>query len=156
MNNISKSVSDSGSMSSEKPVKTKKEALENCVSSDESVEETKPKPFNNITVVKDIPSSTKTITPKLPHDNQSTITIKTEWKADDISQVTSDNQSTSSAQSLQKYEPKENKDVNYKYVCVICDKRFSSKCLLTMHQVQHIKSDRSSYGVFMAALARTA
>ncbi|XP_050522489.1 uncharacterized protein LOC126895064 [Daktulosphaira vitifoliae] len=50
----------------------------------------------------------------------------------------------------------ENCSSNYQYFCVICDERFSSKCLLTVHQVQHIKSDRSSYGVFMAALARSA
>jgi hypothetical protein len=153
VNNISKSVSDSGSTSSDKTVKTKKETLENCISSDESVEEMKPKLFNNNIVVKDIPSSTKTITPNLPQDNQ-TLTIKTEWNGD-ISSVSSDNQSTSSAQSLQNYESRENMDLNYQYVCVICDKRFISKCLLTMHQIQHIKSDRSSYGVFMAALART-
>lgn len=152
MNTISKSVSDSGSMSSDKTAKTKKEALENCISSDESLEEMKLKSFSNNTV-KDIPCSSKTITPNVPHDNQ-TLTIKTEWEGD-ISPVSSDNQLTSSAQSFQNYEPKENVDLNYQYVCVICDKRFINKCLLTIHQVQHIKSDRSSYGVFMAALART-
>lgn len=155
MNNISKSATVPVSISAEKTAKIKEEASVKCVGSDESVEETKPKSFNNNIVTKNIPNSTKTTIQNPPHGNQSTLTIKTEWKADGVSQVSSGNQSTSTAQCHQNYESKENKDMIYKYVCVICDKRFMSKCLLTIHQVQHIKSDRSSYGVFMAALART-
>lgn len=127
------------------------------MSSDESVEDIKPKSTDGKTVqVQDIPDNTKIIIPNLPHDNQSMSTIKTEWNVDDTSQVSSDDQSSNSTHCHPKYNPKENKNVRLPYVCVICDERFSSKCLLTMHQVHHIKSDRSSYGVFMAALARTA
>lgn len=159
--NVSKSPSDPSSTSSEKMVKTKKEALENFVSNDEGVEEVKSKLMDSkIVQVQDIPNSTNTIISNLPHDNQTTLTIKTEWNADDISQGSSDDQSSNSAHGLPKYgekaEERENKAVKFQYVCVICDEHFRSKCLLTMHQVQHIKSDRSSYGVFMAALARTA
>lgn len=105
--------------------------------------------------VQDIPDSTNTNIPNLPHDNQLISTIKTEWNINNISQVTSDVLSISSAHCISKYRQKENKADKYQYVCVICDERFSNKCSLTMHQVQHIKSDRSSYVVFMAALAHT-
>lgn len=116
----------------------------------------KPKTIVTKTVkVQDIPNSTKSSIPKVEHDNRLMSSIKTEWNADDIL-VSSDDQSSNSAHCNSKSKHKENKVVKYAYVCVICDERFSSKCLLTMHQVQHIKSDRSSYGVFMAALARTA
>jgi len=154
---VSKSSSDSGSINSEKStVKTlKKEAVENYISSDESVEESKTKP-NGCNTVKDIPSSTKTIIPKSSHDNQTTLTIKTEWNADDLSQVSSDDHSSNSANCPPKYSPKKDKALKYQYVCVICDAQFMSKCSLTMHQVQHIKSDRSSYSVFMAALTQSA
>ncbi|XP_022177319.1 uncharacterized protein LOC111038502 [Myzus persicae] len=154
---VSKSSSDSGSINSEKStVKTlKKEATENYISSDESVEESKAKP-NGCNTVKDIPSSTKTIIPKTSHDNQTTLTIKTEWNADDLSQASSDDHSSSSANCPPKYSPKKDKALKYQYVCVICDAQFMSKCSLTMHQVQHIKSDRSSYSVFMAALTQSA
>lgn len=159
--NVSKSPSDSGSTNSEKMVKTtfKKETIETLVSNDEGAEEVKSKIMGSETV-QDIPNSTKTIISNLPHDNQTTLTIKTEWNADDISQASSDDQSSNSTNCLSKYrekaEEKEIKAVKFQYVCVICDEHFMSKCLLTMHQVQHIKSDRSSYGVFMAALARSA
>lgn len=136
----------------------KKEVAENCVSSDESVEETKLELIDCKTVqIQDIPNSTNTSDIlNLPKDNPLITTIKTEWSADDTSQVSSDDQSSSSSHCLPKYQEKHNKAVTYQYFCVICDEQFQSKCLLTMHQVQHIKSDRSSYGVFMAALARTA
>lgn len=159
--NISKSSSssDSGSSHSDKTVKTaiKKEFPDNSVSSDDSVDEKKEKTKDGKTVkTQDIPNSSSTIIPnQLPHDNSAMSTIKTEWNADDASQGSSDDQSSSSVNCLSKYTLKENKAVKYQYVCVICDEQFSSKCLLTMHQVQHIKTDRSSYGVFMAALARS-
>lgn len=156
----SKSSSDSGSINSEKStVKTlkKKEVIENYISSDESIEESKTKPNDYVAVeVKDIPSSTKTTIPKSPHDNQTTLTIKTEWNANDLSQASSDDHSSRSAHCPPKYSPKNDKALNYQYVCVICDAQFLSKCSLTMHQVQHIKSDRSSYSVFMAALTQSA
>lgn len=104
----------------------------------------------NIIKIQDIPNSTKSSIPKIEHDSQFMSSIKTECNADDISLVSSDDQSSNSAHCISKFKHKENKAE--KYICVICDKQFSSKCLLTMHQVQHIKSDRSSYGVFMAAL----
>jgi len=159
---VSKSSSDSGSINSEKAtVKTlKKEAVEIYISSDESVEESKTKPNGCDTIeVQDIPSSTKTIIPNSPHDNQTTLTVKTEWNADDSSLVSSDDLSSSSTNCPtcpQKYSPPKNKALKYQYVCVICDAQFMSKCSLTMHQVQHIKSDRSSYSVFMAALTQSA
>lgn len=154
MNNISKSSSDSSSSNSEKiPFNTiNKEDIENSINSNEYLEDIKPKTIAIKTVqVKDIPNSTKTTIPKLDHDNQSIPNIKTEWNADDISLVSSDDQLSDSTHCLLK-----NKVIKYAYVCVVCDERFSSKCLLTMHQVHHIKSDRSSYGLFMAALARSA
>ncbi|XP_060869866.1 uncharacterized protein LOC132944507 [Metopolophium dirhodum] len=155
----SKSSSDSGSINSEKAtVKTlKKEAVEIDISSDESVEESKTKPNGCDTIeVQDIPSSSKIIIPNSPHDNQTTLTVKTEWNADDLSLVSSDDHSSSSAHCPPKYSPPKNKALKYQYVCVICDAQFMSKCSLTMHQVQHIKSDRSSYSVFMAALTQSA
>lgn len=157
--NVSKSLSDSGSTNSEKIGKIKKEVIENLVSNDKGIEEIKPKTIDSKTVqVQNIPDSTKTIISNLPHDNQttSTLTIKTEWNADDISQASSDDQSSNSAHCLSKFGEKESKTVKFQYVCVICDEHFGNKCLLTMHQVQHIKSDRSSYGVFMASLTHTA
>jgi len=160
---VSKSSSDSGSLSSEKiNVKTlKKEAAENLISSDESVEESKTKSKSkpvgyNTVQVQDIPSSTKTVIPNSSHDNQATLTIKTEWKTNDLSQNNSDGHLSSSTHSLPKYTPQNNEPLKYQYVCVICDAQFLSKCSLTMHQVQHIKSDRSSYSVFMAALTQSA
>lgn len=115
--------------------------------------ETKPKTIDSMTFqVQDIPDSTKTNIPNLPQNNQSKPTIKMEWNADDISQVSSDDQSSISTHCLSKYQYKENKELKYQYVCVVCDERFVSKCLLTMHQVQHIKSDRSSYKFFIASL----
>jgi len=157
---VSKSSSDSGSVNSEKATaKTlkKKEVIDNYISSDESVEDLKTKPNGSDSVeVQDIPSSSKTTIPKSPHDNQTTLTIKTEWKADDLSQVSSDDHSSRSAHCPPKYSPKKDKALKYQYVCVICDAQFLSKCSLTMHQVQHIKSDRSSYSVFMAALTQSA
>ncbi|VVC43024.1 Hypothetical protein CINCED_3A011210 [Cinara cedri] len=157
---ISKSsLSDSGSSNSEKPAKTtiKKEAIENCVSSDDSVDERKQKTKDGKTVqITNIPNSSTTNIPDLPHEDPAVSTIKAEWNADDMSQGSSDDQSSSSVNCLSDYSLQENKTVKYQYVCVICDEQFSSKCLLTMHQVQHIKTDRSSYGVFMAALARSA
>lgn len=157
--NNSKSSSDSSSSNSEKTVKmTKKDRLENCISSDESVVETKSELIDNVIAkFEDIPDSTNINVPNLPQGNQSTTTtIKMEWNASDVFQGSSDDQSSSSVHCEPKYKPKEHKSDKYQYICVICDEKFSSKCLLTMHQVQHIKSDRSSYGVFMAALARTA
>lgn len=156
---VSKSSSDSSSLNSEKAVvkTSKKEAVENCISSDESIEESKTKPIGCDTVqVQDIPSSTKTIIPNSPPKNQTTLTIKTEWNADDLSQVSSDDLSSSSANCPPKYSAQKDKALKYQYVCVICDAQFMSKCSLTMHQVQHIKSDRSSYSVFMAALTQSA
>lgn len=154
------SSSDSGSSNSEKSAKTtiKKEAPENCVSSDDSIDETRQKLKDGKTVkIHDIPNSSTTVIPnRLPPDNPVTSTVKSEWTADDISLPSSDDQSSNSAHCLTNYTQKENLAVKYQYVCVICDEQFTSKCLLTMHQVQHIKSDRSSYGVFMAALARSA
>jgi len=149
------------SLNSEKtiPVKTpKKETLNNCVSSDESIEEMKMINSKTIHPVhQDIPDSTKIDIPNPSHNKQSPLPIvKIEWNADDLSQASSDDQSSSSINCHSKYRDKENKSLRYQYVCVICDERFVSKCLLTMHQVQHIKSDRSSYRVFMAALARSA
>lgn len=118
--------------------------------------ETKPKTIDRMTFqVQDIPDSTKTNIPNLPHDNQSKPTIKMEWNADNISQVSSNNQPSISPNCLSKYQYKENKELKYQYFCVICDERFVSKCLLTMHQVQHIKSDRSSYKFFIASLPQT-
>lgn len=158
--NNSKSSSDSSSSTPDKTIiKTiKKEALENGVSeSDESIEEIKLKSTDSTPVkVENIPDSTKTNVPNSSQDNQPVPTLKTEWNGDNASQISSDDQSSSSAQCLPKYSTKEHKSARLKYVCVICDERFSNKCLLTIHQVQHIKSDRSSYGVFMAALARSA
>jgi len=163
---VSKSSSDSGLLSSEKLIvkAIKKETVENVISGDGSVGELKtkskpklkPKPIGCNTVqVQDIPSSTNTIIPNSPQDNQATLTIKTEWKTSDSSQISSDDQSSSSAHSLPKYSPQNNEALKYQYVCVICDAQFLSKCSLTMHQVQHIKSDRSSYNVFMAALTQS-
>jgi len=154
----SPSVSSACSSNSEKttPVKTtKKEVLNNCISGNESTEETK----TIHSVHQNIPDSTKPDDiPNLPHDDRPSPTIvKTEWNADELSQASSDDQSSSSTHyHSTKYQYKENGSSKYQCTCVICDERFSSKCLLTMHQVQHIKSDRSSYGVFMAALARSA
>lgn len=140
------------------PVKRiKKEALENCISGDESAEETKTVENTTILPVQSIPDSTKTDIPNPSHDNRLPLpTVKAEWNADDLSQVSSDDQSSSSTHCHPKYGYKENRSLKYQYFCVICDERFLSKCLLTMHQVQHIKSDRSSYSVFMAELARSA
>lgn len=146
---------DSSLSSSEKsnsPKKIKTEAPEISVSSNESVKEVKPETFACKTV-QDIPVSTNTKVPNVPHANQLNTTIKMEWKASDVSQVLSDDQSPNSTHCLSKRKLIENMS---QYVCVVCDERFSNKCLLTMHQVQHIKSDRSCYGLFMAALARTA
>ncbi|XP_015368539.1 PREDICTED: uncharacterized protein LOC107165007 [Diuraphis noxia] len=156
----SKSSSDSGSINSDKStvkILKKKEVIENYISSDESVEESKTKPNGyNAVEVKDIPRSTKSTIPKSPHNNQTTLTIKTEWNANDLSQVSSDDNSSKSAHCPPKYSPKKDQALKYQYVCVICDAQFLSKCSLTMHQVQHIKSDRSSYSVFMAALTQSA
>lgn len=155
----SKSSSDSSSINSEKAsVKAfKKEAVEIYISSDESGEEPKPKQNGcNIIEVQDIPSSTKTIIPNSLHENQTMLTVNTEWNADDLSQVSSDDHSSSSAHCPPNYSPQKNTSLKYEYVCVICDAQFMSKCSLTMHQVQHIKSDRSSYSVFMAALTQSA
>jgi len=145
---------DSSPSSPEKTISVKRIKREAPESSDESVAEVKSETFACKTV-QDIPVSTNTNVPNIPHANQLNTTIKMEWKASDVSRVSLENQSLNSSDCLSKYKPKENK-TQYQYVCVICDERFSSKCLLTMHQVQHIKSDRSCYGVFMAALARSA
>lgn len=122
-------------------------------------------------IVQDIPNSTNDETSYIPQDNQSTSTIEEEWNANDISQVSPDYQCSNVKYEPKyehsdiKYEPKyEHSDIKYepkenksgKYVCVICDERFSNKCSLTLHQVQHIKANRNTYGVFVAALARTA
>lgn len=156
--NISKSSSDSGSSNSERAVlskNVKKEAVENCVSQDANFEKmTKsPKPLYKTVKVHDIPNSTKTEIPSLPPDNQTLPSIKTEMIADDISKISSADNQSNSALSFSKDIHKETNAAKYQYMCVVCDERFTSKCLLTMHQVQHIKSDRSCYGVFMAALA---
>jgi len=162
-NNMLKSPSDSSMCSSNSaktvPIKRiKKEALNTCISDDETTEETKTVAKSTILPVQNIPpDSTKTDIPNPPHDNRLPLpTVKAEWNADDLSQASSDDQSSSSTHCHPKYRYKENKSLKYQYFCVICDERFLSKCLLTMHQVQHIKSDRSSYRVFMAELARSA
>jgi len=160
---VLKSPSDSSACSSNSekttPIKTtkKEEVLDNRISGNESAEETK----TVHPVHQNIPDSTKPDDiPNLPHDDRPPPPppiVKTEWNADELSQASSDDQSSSSTHSHStKYQYKENGSTKYQCACVICDERFSSKCLLTMHQVQHIKSDRSSYGVFMAALARSA
>lgn len=144
---------DTGSSTSEISVKMEIGGSSSVSSSESSgVEEAKPNTIYRKTVQRHIPYSTNDETSSLPQDNQPTLPIKQEWNADDIS---SDDQYSSSGHSDIKYEPKENKS-SAKYVCVICDDRFSNKCSLTLHQVQHIKENRSTYGLFAAALARTA
>jgi len=70
------------------------------------------------------------------------LTVKTKQKADDLSQFYSDNHSSSSANFPPKYSTKKNKSLKYQYVRVICDAQFMNKLSLTIHQVEHIKSDR--------------
>lgn len=104
------------------------------------------------------PKSTNTNIPIIPQDNQSLPTIKTELIADDVSLTFLDDQLSSSIFGLSNDRFNKNNTIKFnQYVCVICDEQFSRKSLLTLHQVQHIKSDRSCYRVFMAALtARSA
>lgn len=152
---VDKSSSDSGSVNSKKAtVKTlKKEVVEIYISRDENVEDPNPKPNGRNTIkVQHIPNSTNTIILKSPNNNQMMLTVRTERNTNDLSYVSSDNHPSSSSHISSKYSQKKYKTLKYQYSCVMCDAKFMNKCSLTIHQVQHIKSDRSSCSVFMAEL----